>query len=85
MQRRYINVIVIIACCFCIIIFRLWSIQIQNGQIEIFTISGQLVYSQKMENQKDMKLEMNVDDGVYILQVNSDLGVQTQRLIIKTQ
>lgn len=57
-----------------------WTIE-GKGEIEIFNLDGKKVYSETVGNQEDIRLDMNSDDGLYIIVLKDDRGLVWRKKI----
>ncbi|MEK6617013.1 MAG: T9SS type A sorting domain-containing protein [Bacteroidota bacterium] len=55
----------------------------KQSQIEIYNVLGEKVYSEKILNLKSLIINLDVPDGVYFLQLKSENGTETKKLIIQ--
>jgi hypothetical protein len=58
----------------------------ERGQLNIFNLNGQVVYTQDLQNQNDLNiLNLNTDlnPGIYIVRIESVNTTLTQKLIVK--
>ena len=56
----------------------------QNATLEVYAISGRLVHSEKINNaSNEYQTQLNLNTGIYIIKLQNDLTVKTQKLIIK--
>ena len=54
-----------------------------TGSLEIYSINGQLVYQQKVDNANELELNLELVTGVYVMRLYSPNQNLTQRLIIQ--
>ena len=54
-----------------------------SGKLEIYSLNGQLVYQQHIEQIKELSLNLNIAAGVYVLQLNAPNQNLTQRIVIQ--
>lgn len=57
--------------------------EIISGTLEIYTLNGQQVYRQKVEEKQELDLHLNLAKGVYVLKLEDKNQMITKRLIIQ--
>ena len=58
--------------------------EMQNGEVSIYNVNGQLIYHSSFENTTDIKINLeNVADGMYAVVLSDGNQTKTKRLIVQ--
>ncbi|MFK7786698.1 MAG: T9SS type A sorting domain-containing protein, partial [Crocinitomicaceae bacterium] len=56
---------------------------VDHVRVKVLDLAGRVVYSEDLQNQQEIKLDLNGHKGVYIIQVASSEGTAVERILME--